>query len=81
MIPRTPSILLALVLPVVLVIVGVLVLGGSALTFYGVPVILLFMFAMFPLTSLMMWIAWRAFDRHGDYHLDELEEPDRAVAP
>ncbi len=81
MIPRLPSILLALVLPVVLVTVGALVLGGSSATFYGIPVVLLFMFAMFPLTSLFMWISWRLYDRHGDYQLDELEESDTEVAP
>lgn len=73
MIPKARSVLLALGVPVVLVTVGVLVLGGSTVTMLGVPIIFMFMFAMFPITSLLMWMSWRLYDRHNDYQLDEFD--------
>lgn len=81
MIPRTASVLIALITPVALVTLGVLLLGGSSATMYGIPLILLFMFVMFPVTSLLMWISWRLFDKDGDYQLDELEDATTEVAP
>lgn len=79
MIPKARSVLLALGVPVVLVTVGVLTLGGSTATMFGVPVIFVFMFAMFPITSLLMWMSWRLFDRHNDYQLDEFDIPTQEV--
>lgn len=81
MIPRTASVVIALITPVALVTLGVLLLGGSTATIYGIPLILLFMFVMFPVTSLLMWISWRLFDKDGDYQLDELEDATTEVAP
>ncbi|PYI65706.1 hypothetical protein CVV68_16795 [Arthrobacter livingstonensis] len=81
MIPRTASVVIALITPVTLVTLGVLLLGGSTATIFGIPLILLFMFVMFPVTSLLMWISWRLFDKDGDYQLDELEGATTEVAP
>lgn len=81
MIPRTASVVIALITPVTLVTLGVLLLGGSTATIFGIPLILLFMFAMFPLTSLLMWISWRLFDKHADYQLDDIEDLTLEVAP
>ncbi|WP_113718240.1 DUF3311 domain-containing protein [Arthrobacter dokdonensis] len=81
MIPKTASVVIALITPVVLVTLGVLLLGGSTATIFGVPLILMFMFVMFPVTSLLMWISWRLFDQNADYQLDELDDSTPEVAP
>lgn len=80
MIPRTASVVIALITPVVLVTLGVLLLGGSTSTLFGIPLILIFMFVMFPVTSLLMWTSWRLFDKDADYQLDELEDVAAGVA-
>ncbi|WP_129658759.1 hypothetical protein [Rothia uropygialis] len=75
MIPRMASVVISLIAPTVIVTVGILVLGGSSVTVFGIPLVLLFMFVMFPVMSLAMWISWHLFDKHADYQLDELEDP------
>lgn len=80
MVPRTASVVIALITPVVLVTLGVLLLGGSTATLFGIPLILIFMFIMFPVTSLLMWISWRLFDKAADYQLDELDDGAAGVA-
>ncbi|WP_064445137.1 DUF3311 domain-containing protein [Rhodococcus sp. YH3-3] len=81
MVPKMASVFIALITPVLLVTVGVLLLGGSTATVFGVPLILAFMFIMFPVTSLLMWISWRLFDKDADYHLDDLDEVRAEVSP
>ena len=81
MVPRLASFVIALITPVVLVTVGVLLLGGSTATVFGVPLILAFMFVMIPVTSLLMWISWRLFDKEADYQLDDLDEAPLEVSP
>ena len=61
--------------------VGVLLLGGSTATVFGVPLILAFMFVMIPVTSLLMWISWRLFDKEADYQLDDLDEAPLELSP
>lgn len=72
--PNPKSLLIALGIPFVLLVGGVLLLGGSEATLMGIPVVFFYMFALFPVTSLLMGIAWRRYDRDADYPDDEPTE-------
>lgn len=62
--PHWQSVIIALVVPIVLVLAGVLLLGPSSRTVSGVPVLFVFIFAMFPVTTVLMWVSWQTWDRH-----------------
>ena len=74
MIPRMASVTIALIVPGVLLITGILLLGSTPAKFLGIPAVLAFMFAMFPFMSLAMWISWRLFDKDAGYQLDDVDE-------
>ena len=63
--PRWQSVITSLVVPVVLVLSGVLVLGPSSYTVFGVPLLFVFVFVMFPVATVLMWVSWRVWARHG----------------
>jgi hypothetical protein len=53
------SVLLAIVVPFVGVLAGVIALGGSEATVLGFPVVFAWLFLWMPLTSLCLHLAWR----------------------
>lgn len=69
MIRSWPSLLIGLVVPTVAIIGGVLLLGQVDVVMLGFPVVFVWMFFCFLLTSLCLWISWHFFDR--DHHPDE----------
>ncbi len=74
--PNPRSMLIALGIPAVTITVGVLTLGGSTATIFGVPVLFMLIFAMFPVTSALMACSWYLFDRDADYE----EEPATTIS-
>lgn len=53
------SVLLAIVVPFVGVLGGVIALGGSEVTVLGFPAVFAWLFLWMPLTSLCLHLAWR----------------------
>ena len=67
MYPRLRSFIVALVVPAALLVTGILILGPAHTTVLGMPAVLVFMFCMFPLTSVLMAVSWHRWDKHDDY--------------
>jgi predicted ABC-type exoprotein transport system permease subunit len=53
------SLIIGLGLPIVGVLVIMPLLADSTIHVFGVPLLLMWIFVMFPLTSLCLWLAWR----------------------
>jgi hypothetical protein len=64
MIQRWSSVLLGLGLPAVALLVGVPLLANTSATVLGIPLLFAYVFALFPLTSLCLWLAWRIDEPH-----------------
>lgn len=64
--------LVALVTPAILLVAGVLVFGPSGQLLFGIPMIYLWVFIMCPLTSGLMYMSWRLWDKNAAYD-DEFE--------
>lgn len=73
MTPDPRSVALSLVVPAVILVLGTIVLGPSGAVVLGVPAIYLLIFCLFPLTSALMFISWRLWDRHAEYDGHETE--------
>jgi hypothetical protein len=58
-----PSLLVGFVIPAILIIGGVLVLGPIDFSVGPFPLIFVWLFICFPLTSLCLWLSWHFFDR------------------
>ncbi len=58
------SLIIGLVLPAIGVLVIMPLLAGGGVRVFGLPVLLLWMFLLFPLTTLCLWIAWRIDEPH-----------------
>ncbi|NHN54843.1 DUF3311 domain-containing protein [Calidifontibacter sp. DB0510] len=67
---ETKSVLVALVIPVVGILAGVLLLSGSTASVLGFPAVLVWLFAWMPITALLMHIAWVRWDREDIEALD-----------
>ena len=76
--PHPMSVVMAFGVPVALLVGGVLLLGGSAATIMGIPVVFVYVFALFPVTSGLMYLAWRRYDRDADYPDDDEAAKDGA---
>lgn len=63
------SVLVGLVVPFLAVVGGVAVLGRSQALVFGMPVVFLWIFAWFLLTSACLAVCWYVFDRK--YYEDE----------
>lgn len=57
------SALLAIGVPFVGVLGGIVVLSGSGATVFGFPIVFAWLFLWMPLTSLCLHLAWKLFDR------------------
>jgi len=53
------SLIIGLGLPIVGVLVIMPLLANTSIDVFGLPLLFLWIFLMFPLTSLCLWIAWR----------------------
>ncbi|GAA2078803.1 hypothetical protein GCM10009801_35950 [Streptomyces albiaxialis] len=58
-----PSVLVGLGIPAVALLGGVTLLSGSGARVLGWPVLYLWVFCCFPLTTLCLAVSWRVFDR------------------
>ncbi len=63
MIRSWPSVTIGFVIPTVAILGGVLTLGRIHAVLFGFPVVFLWIFLCFPLTTLCLWVSWRFFDR------------------
>jgi 4-hydroxybenzoate polyprenyltransferase len=77
--PNPKSMLIVLGIPLLALTAGVLFLGGSTATIFSVPVLFVFVFALFPVTTALMAIAWRLYDRDADYEEDSAAAPSEAT--
>jgi hypothetical protein len=57
------SVIVGLGIPAVAILVVMPLLANTDIDVLGIPLLFLWMFAWFPLTSLCLWLAWR-HDRH-----------------
>lgn len=58
-----PSVLVGMVIPALALLGGVTLLSGSGERVLGWPVLYLWVFLCFPLTTVCLWVSWRVFDR------------------
>ncbi len=58
------SLIIGLVLPIIGVLVIMPLLANTAIHVFGIPLLFVWIFVMFPLTSLCLWIAWRIDEPH-----------------
>ncbi|MBJ8341954.1 DUF3311 domain-containing protein [Antrihabitans sp. YC3-6] len=66
------SAMLAIGVPFVGVLAGIVLLSGSGATVFGFPIVFAWLFLWMPLTSLCLHFAWTLFDR------EEFEAAERA---
>jgi hypothetical protein len=71
---RRSSLALGLGVPFVGIVVALPFVSDTEVTVAGIPLLFLWMFAWFPLTSGCLWLCWHLWDRH-DYPESD-EEPD-----
>jgi len=69
MIDRWSSVLLGLVVPAAALLVGVPVLANTDVHLLGIPLLFAYTFALFPFTSLCLWLAWRIDAPHYAHEL------------
>ena len=71
--PRTrKSVVLGLVLPAIGVLVILPLLANTTIHVFGMPLLFVWIFLMFPFTSLCLWLAWRIDE---PYYREEPEHP------
>ncbi len=58
------SVVIGLVLPVIGVLVILPLLANTQIHVFGMPLLFVWMFLMFPITSLCLWLAWRIDEPH-----------------
>lgn len=58
------SVVVGLVLPAIGVLVVLPLLANTSIHVFGLPLLFVWMFLMFPLTSLCLWLAWRNDEPH-----------------
>lgn len=58
-----PSVAVGMGLPTLALFGGVVALSGSGMRMLGLPVLYLWVFCCFPLTTGCLWASWRLFDR------------------
>ncbi|KAA0023444.1 DUF3311 domain-containing protein [Antrihabitans cavernicola] len=68
------SAIVAIGIPFVGVLGGIVLLAGSGTTVFGFPIVFAWLFLWMPLTTLCLHLAWTLFDR------DEFEAAERADA-
>lgn len=68
------SLVIGGVIPVVLIVVVMPLIAGIHASIFGMPLLFAYMFALFPITSLCMWIAWRIDSPRYPRNEDSTEE-------
>ena len=58
------SVVIGLVLPAVGVLLIMPLLAATSVRVFGVPLLFVWIFLLFPLTSLCLWLAWRIDEPH-----------------
>lgn len=58
------SLIIGLGLPAIGVLVVMPLLANTSIHVLGLPLLFVWMFVMFPLTTLCLWIAWRIDEPH-----------------
>lgn len=58
-----PSVVVGMGLPTLALFGGVVALSGSGMRVLGLPVLYLWVFCCFPLTTVCLCASWRIFDR------------------
>lgn len=64
MIERWGSVVLALVVPAVALLFGVILLADTSVHVFGIPLLFAYTFALFPFTTLCLWLAWQIDKPH-----------------
>lgn len=58
------SLIVGLGLPALGVLLVMPLLANTSIYLFGVPILFMWIFLMFPLTSLCLWLAWRIDEPH-----------------
>ena len=74
MIRSWKSIVIGGIVPAVALLVVMPLLADTDVVVLGIPLLFLYVFALFPVTSLCLWIAWRLDEPH---YRDEPAEVER----
>lgn len=70
MIERWSSVVLGLVVPAAALLVGIPLVANTSVHIGGVPLLFAYAFALFPFTTVCLWLAWRI---DAPYYAEDLE--------
>lgn len=59
MIERWSSVVLGLVVPAAALLIGIPLVANTSVHVGGVPLLFAYAFALFPFTTVCLWLAWR----------------------